>query len=118
MNLTLVHEYLIQLVSNACLPAPLQGCNFELNDEMIAKDEDWEALQDIINNAKLSEGYLTLAPDIEVMEAKSPEDIYKVLNFSYQVIDLTLDTYFMIFCCHYVLYYHRTLQIFTAFNVL
>ncbi|KAL8201505.1 hypothetical protein R6Q57_012844 [Mikania cordata] len=28
-------------------------------------------------NTKLSEGYLTLARDIEVMEAKSPEDIYK-----------------------------------------
>jgi 26S proteasome regulatory subunit N1 len=26
----------------------------------------------------LSEGYLTLARDIEVMEPKSPEDIYKV----------------------------------------
>ncbi|CAL5337215.1 unnamed protein product [Camellia sinensis] len=36
-----------------------------------------EALQEIINNTKLSEGYLTLAHDTEVMEPKSPEDIYK-----------------------------------------
>ncbi|XP_065875691.1 26S proteasome non-ATPase regulatory subunit 2 homolog A-like [Euphorbia lathyris] len=39
----------------------------------LEEDED----EDIINNSKLSEGYLTLARDIEVMEPKSPEDIYK-----------------------------------------
>ncbi|KAF8379150.1 hypothetical protein HHK36_028579 [Tetracentron sinense] len=43
-----------------------------------ADDEVREALQEIINNTKLSEGYLILARDIEVMEPKSPEDIYKV----------------------------------------
>ena len=45
---------------------------------MAADDEEREALQDIINANKLTEGYLTLARDIEVMEPKSPEDIYKV----------------------------------------
>jgi 26S proteasome regulatory subunit N1 len=45
---------------------------------MVNDDEDREVLQDIINNSKLSEAYLTLARDIEVMEPKSPEDIYKV----------------------------------------
>ncbi|CAL0303876.1 unnamed protein product [Lupinus luteus] len=50
---------------------------FELDEEMVADDEDRELLQEIINNSKLSEGYLTLARDIEVMEPKSPEDIYK-----------------------------------------
>ncbi|KAJ0970735.1 hypothetical protein J5N97_018694 [Dioscorea zingiberensis] len=54
------------------------GHTLELDDEMVPKDEDREQLQDIINNTKLSEGYLTLARDIEVMEPKSPEDIYKV----------------------------------------
>lgn len=49
-----------------------------LDEEAAADDEDREVLQDIINNAKLSEGYLNLARDIEVMEAKTPEDIYKV----------------------------------------
>ncbi|VVA99925.1 unnamed protein product [Arabis nemorensis] len=44
---------------------------------MVADDNDREALQDIVNNTKLSEGYLTLARDIEIMEAKTPEDIYK-----------------------------------------
>ncbi|KAK4566848.1 hypothetical protein RGQ29_002919 [Quercus rubra] len=54
-----------------------KGITFELHEEMAANDDDREALQDIINNTKLSEGYLTLARDIEVMEPKSPEDIYK-----------------------------------------
>jgi 26S proteasome regulatory subunit N1 len=56
----------------------MQGITFELDDEMAADDDDREALQEIINNSRLSEGYLTLARDIEVMEPKSPEDIYKV----------------------------------------
>ncbi|WCJ25522.1 hypothetical protein M5689_007399 [Euphorbia peplus] len=60
-----------------CYIVARHGITFELDDEMAADDEDREALQDIINNAKLSEGYLTLARDIEVMEPKSPEDIYK-----------------------------------------
>ena len=59
----------------------MQGMTFELDQEMVANDEDKEALQDIVNNSKLSEGYLTLARDIEVMEAKTPEDIYKVNQF-------------------------------------
>jgi 26S proteasome regulatory subunit N1 len=42
---------------------------------------DREVLEEIINNTKLTEGYLTLARDIEVMEPKSPEDIYKVWTF-------------------------------------
>ena len=55
--------------------------SFELDDEMVLDDDDREQLQEIINNSKLSEGYLTLARDIEVMEAKSPEDIYKVIYY-------------------------------------
>lgn len=56
----------------------MQGVSFELTERLIPEDEERDALQDIINNTKLSEGYLTLARDIEVMEPKSPEDIYKV----------------------------------------
>lgn len=56
----------------------MQGTRFELDDDICADDEEREGLQEIINNSKLSEGYLTLARDIEVMEPKSPEDIYKV----------------------------------------
>ena len=61
-----------------CVIIYLQGINFELDEEIVSDDEDREMLLDIINNSKLSEGYLTLARDIEVMEPKSPEDIYKV----------------------------------------
>ncbi|KAG2717390.1 hypothetical protein I3843_03G174900 [Carya illinoinensis] len=60
-----------------CYMLARHGVAFELDDDMVADDDDREALQDIINNIKLSEGYLTLARDIEVMEPKSPEDIYK-----------------------------------------
>jgi hypothetical protein len=51
----------------------------EIDDDIAADDNDKEVLQEIVNNTKLSEGYLTLARDIEVMEPKSPEDIYKVM---------------------------------------
>ncbi len=42
---------------------------------MVANDDDRETLQEIVNNTKLSEGYLTLSRDIEVMEPKYPEDL-------------------------------------------
>ncbi|XP_047340824.1 26S proteasome non-ATPase regulatory subunit 2 homolog A [Impatiens glandulifera] len=61
-----------------CYMLARHGLTFELDEEMAQDDEEREALQEIINNTKLSEGYLTLARDIEVMEPKSPEDIYKV----------------------------------------
>ncbi|RZS07904.1 hypothetical protein BHM03_00038818 [Ensete ventricosum] len=57
----------------------LQGLVLELDEDIAPDDDDREALQEIVNNVKLSEGYLALARDIEVMEPKSPEDIYKVL---------------------------------------
>ncbi|CAI9759372.1 unnamed protein product [Fraxinus pennsylvanica] len=60
-----------------CFILARHGITFELDDEMSPEDEERESLQEIINNTKLSEGYLTLARDIEVMEPKSPEDIYK-----------------------------------------
>ncbi|XP_065875122.1 26S proteasome non-ATPase regulatory subunit 2 homolog A-like [Euphorbia lathyris] len=60
-----------------CYIVARHGITFELDDDMVEEDEDREVLQDIINNSRLSEGYLTLARDIEVMEPKSPEDIYK-----------------------------------------
>ncbi|GAV74064.1 PC_rep domain-containing protein [Cephalotus follicularis] len=60
-----------------CYIIARHGITFELDEDIFTDDDDREALQDIINNSKLSEGYLTLARDIEVMEPKSPEDIYK-----------------------------------------
>ncbi|XP_071686374.1 26S proteasome non-ATPase regulatory subunit 2 homolog A-like [Rutidosis leptorrhynchoides] len=60
-----------------CYILARQGISFEIDDEICDDDDDREALQEIVNSTKLSEGYLTLARDIEVMEPKSPEDIYK-----------------------------------------
>jgi 26S proteasome regulatory subunit N1 len=60
----------------------------EIDDEISTDDNDKEALQEIVNNTKLSEGYLTLARDIEVMEPKSPEDIYKVMYILLLIIFL------------------------------
>ncbi|KAF5176466.1 26S proteasome non-ATPase regulatory subunit 2-like protein, partial [Thalictrum thalictroides] len=51
--------------------------DFVLGEDMVVDDDEREVMQVLINNAKLSEGYLNLARDIEVMEPKSPEDIYK-----------------------------------------
>ncbi|PIN03785.1 26S proteasome regulatory complex, subunit RPN1/PSMD2 [Handroanthus impetiginosus] len=60
-----------------CFILARHGVTFELDEDMVAEDEEREALQELINSNKLNEGYLTLARDIEVMEPKSPEDIYK-----------------------------------------
>ncbi|XP_075476361.1 26S proteasome non-ATPase regulatory subunit 2 homolog A-like [Primulina tabacum] len=60
-----------------CFILARHGITFELDEEMCADEKEREALQEIINNTKLNEGYLALARDIEVMEPKSPDDIYK-----------------------------------------
>ncbi|KAK5813135.1 hypothetical protein PVK06_028581 [Gossypium arboreum] len=60
-----------------CYILARQGINFELDDDMVKDDEDRELSHVIINNIKLSESYLTLARNIEVMEPKCPEDVYK-----------------------------------------
>ncbi|CAJ2649501.1 unnamed protein product [Trifolium pratense] len=60
-----------------CFILARHGVTFELDEELAPIEEDRDILQDILNNSKLSEGYLTLAHDIEVMEPKSPGDIYK-----------------------------------------
>ncbi|GLT41032.1 hypothetical protein SLA2020_151230 [Shorea laevis] len=60
-----------------CYILARHGVTLELDEEMVADDNEREVCQEILNNARLSEGYLTLARDIEVMEPKSPEDIYK-----------------------------------------
>ena len=39
--------------------------------------DDLDVLQNIMSNSNLTENYLTLARDLDVMEAKLPEDIYK-----------------------------------------
>jgi len=43
----------------------------------ITDEDELEELQNIMSNSNLSGNYLTLARDLDVMEAKTPEDIYK-----------------------------------------
>jgi hypothetical protein len=40
-------------------------------------DEERDVLREIISNSKLSEHFLALARDLDVMEPKVPEDVYK-----------------------------------------
>ncbi|XP_044430285.1 26S proteasome non-ATPase regulatory subunit 2 homolog A isoform X2 [Triticum aestivum] len=54
------------------------GLSVEIDDEMVADENEKNALQEVVCNTKLGEGYHILARDIGVMEPKSPEDIYKV----------------------------------------
>ncbi|OVA05659.1 Proteasome/cyclosome repeat [Macleaya cordata] len=68
----------LQRKKQFCYILARHGVDFVLDEEMVEDDDDREVCQDIINNLKFSEGYLNLARDIEVMEPKSPEDIYKV----------------------------------------
>mmetsp|Transcript_43009 Transcript_43009/g.71701 ORF Transcript_43009/g.71701 Transcript_43009/m.71701 type:complete len:897 (+) Transcript_43009:349-3039(+) len=54
-----------------------QGESVDLDEGITAVQDDADALRDTLSNAKLSEHYLALARDLDVMEAKTPEDIYK-----------------------------------------
>jgi 26S proteasome regulatory subunit N1 len=52
--------------------------NLEDGPAAVEDEELREQLQAIISNTKLSEQYLSLARDLDVMEAKVPEDVYKM----------------------------------------
>ena len=45
--------------------------------QQISIEQEDEEIAEILNNIRLSEHFLTLARDLDVMEAKTPEDIYK-----------------------------------------
>ncbi|KAJ0250915.1 26S proteasome non-ATPase regulatory subunit 2 A [Hirschfeldia incana] len=60
-----------------CYMISRHGITFNLDPEMVEGEGDRDMMQEIVNNTKLNEGYLALAKDIEVMEPKRPEDIYK-----------------------------------------
>lgn len=50
--------------------------NYEVEDDEVEGDEV-ELLNELIGNEKLSEQFLKLAQDLDVMDPKTPEDIYK-----------------------------------------
>lgn len=63
-----------------CLLLARHRVNFELEENDNDNDdneEDIDELNDLIGNAQLSEHFLKLAQDLDVMDAKTPEDIYK-----------------------------------------
>lgn len=60
-----------------CYILARHGVTLELDEEIVADPQEREKCQEILNNAKLSDGFINLARDIEVLEPKSPEDIYK-----------------------------------------
>ncbi|GLC40481.1 hypothetical protein PLESTB_000708900 [Pleodorina starrii] len=51
--------------------------NLEEGPAAVEDDALRESLLEIISNSKLSEHFLALARDLDVMEAKTPEDVYK-----------------------------------------
>ena len=55
--------------------------NLTQQTEWKGEEEEQEALQEILNNCHVTGGYMTLARDLDVMEPKTAEDIYKVLVF-------------------------------------
>ncbi|TPX59356.1 hypothetical protein PhCBS80983_g02503 [Powellomyces hirtus] len=50
---------------------------FLLARQQLGVETEDEEIQEILNNSRLSENYLELARDLDVMEPKAPEDIYK-----------------------------------------
>lgn len=54
-----------------CLLLARHRVNYEV------EDDDEEELNELIGNEKLSEQFLKLAQDLDVVDAKTPEDIYK-----------------------------------------
>lgn len=57
-----------------------QGFALDLEEGPAAVEDDElrESLQQIISNGKLSELYLSLARDLDVMEPKTPDEVYKL----------------------------------------
>jgi len=60
-----------------CLLLGRHRVNFEFDDMEDDEEVDIEELNDLIGNARLSEQFLKLARDLDVTEAKTPQDIYK-----------------------------------------
>lgn len=59
-----------------CLLLGRHRVNYEV-DESEIEDDNVEILNELVGNEKLSEQFLKLAQDLDVMDPKTPEDIYK-----------------------------------------
>lgn len=60
-----------------CLLLGRHKVNFEVDPSEDMPDDNVELLNELIGNDKLSEQFLKLAQDLDVMDPKTPEDIYK-----------------------------------------
>lgn len=52
-----------------------QQIYWELDESRVGQDAD--EIKEIMNNSRLSQNFLNLARELDIMEAKAPEDIYK-----------------------------------------
>lgn len=59
-----------------CILLGRHRVNYEIDDSEV-QDDDIEMLNGLIGNTNLSEQFLKLAQDLDVMDPKLPEDIYK-----------------------------------------
>lgn len=57
-----------------CLLLARQRINYEIDND---DDDEATELNELIGNEKLSEEFLKVAQDLDVMDPKTPEDIYK-----------------------------------------
>jgi hypothetical protein len=53
------------------------GCAAARTSTCLQDEAERDTLREIISNSKLSEHFLALARDLDVMEPKVPEDVYK-----------------------------------------
>ncbi|KAI7994583.1 Clathrin heavy chain 1 [Camellia lanceoleosa] len=89
----------------------IQGITFQLDEEMAADDNEREALQEIINNTKLSEGYLTLAQAaIETIYVAIQTLVYAVIlyvmiGFPWHVEKFVSFYYYIAMCFIYLTLY-------------
>jgi 26S proteasome regulatory subunit N1 len=77
--LRLGNEKLVAEVFETCRnPVTKRQMGYILGRQRFCFEEESDlAVNDMINNTELSDKFLTLARDLDVMEAKTPEDIYK-----------------------------------------
>lgn len=73
------NELILEVFSLADNPIIKNQLGFIMASQKLVLEEflDDEDLMEIIGNSKLHESYLNLARDLDVLEVKSPEDVYK-----------------------------------------
>eukprot|EP00543_Licmophora_paradoxa_P009813 CAMPEP_0202462460 /NCGR_PEP_ID=MMETSP1360-20130828/54085_1 /ASSEMBLY_ACC=CAM_ASM_000848 /TAXON_ID=515479 /ORGANISM="Licmophora paradoxa, Strain CCMP2313" /LENGTH=949 /DNA_ID=CAMNT_0049084949 /DNA_START=11 /DNA_END=2860 /DNA_ORIENTATION=+ len=67
------------VLKQMCLLLGRHRVNYEVDDEDVEGVEgaDTDELNELVGNEKLSDQFLKLAQDLDVMDPKTPEDIYK-----------------------------------------